>query len=67
MFLATESALQKQHLLKEPGPQMKYHSKYLKVIHDKWNCRILLSITKLLYCHYSITTILQYTDMNTDF
>ena len=65
MFLEIASALQDQDLLKEPGPQMNYHSKYLKVIQDDWYCTILLSITTLLYCHYSVITILQYTDMNT--
>jgi hypothetical protein len=45
MFLETASALQDQDLLKEPSPQMNYHSNYLKVIQDDWYCTILLSIT----------------------
>jgi hypothetical protein len=34
MFLETANAIQDQDILKEPGPQMNYHSKYLKVIQN---------------------------------
>lgn len=53
-FLETASALQVQDLLKEPGPQMNYHIKYLKVIQDEWYWTILFQL--LHYC--TVTTVL---------